>query len=242
MFKPQTVKLVPPPGENIPPGKTSFYTFAIQNSGAGDTFTIAAKDNRSFFSGLSASSLNVPSNGTATFQLALTVPLGTPLATVDNLTVTISGAASGGSNFAVVQSTVENVNAQPPDCSLAVPSVTTLWPPNKSFVPVSVLGVTDPEAQNVTINIDRILQDEPLDGVGQGNACPAASGINTSIAQLLSDRSGTGDGRVYHVQFTATNASGLSCQSEVKVAVPHDQNKTAVDGGATFDSTACAPQ
>lgn len=242
MFKPQTVKLVPPPGENIPPGKTSFYTFAIQNSGASDTFTIAAKDNRSFFSGLSTSSLNVPANGTATFKLALTVPFGTPLATVDTLTVTISGVSSGGSNFAIVQSTVENVNAQPPDCSLAAPSVATLWPPNKSFVPVSVLGVTDPQGENITINIDRVLQDEPPNGVGQGNACPAASGINTATAQLLSDRSGNGDGRVYHVQFTATNDSGLSCQSEVKVTVPHDQGNPAVDEGASFDSTVCTPQ
>jgi hypothetical protein len=241
MFKPQTVKLVPPIGENIPPGKTTTYTFKIENFGAQDTFTINAKDNKNFFSGLSTRAITVPANGTATFRASLAVPFGTLLGTVDTLTVTISGFG-GGSNFAIVQSTIENVTAQPPDCSLAAPSVATLWPPDKSFAPVSVQGVTDPQGENITINIDRVLLDEPASGVGQGNVCPAASGLNTSTAQLLADRSGTGNGRVYHVQFTATNDSGLSCQSEVKVSVPHDQNHPAVDDGGTFDATVCTPK
>ncbi|HEV2991544.1 MAG TPA: hypothetical protein VG759_24120 [Candidatus Angelobacter sp.] len=240
MFKPQTVKLVPPPGENIAPGKTIAYTFRIDNTGSQDTFTINAKDNRNFLTGLSTNSVTVPANGSGNFKAFLAVPPDTPLATQDSLTVTISGSISGGSNFATVESTVENVTALPPDCSLAQPSVTTIFPPNKKFVPVSVLGVTDPQGQNIAINIDRVLQDEPTDGPGQGQGCPAASGINSSTAQLLADRSGTGNGRVYHVLFTATNDSGLSCQGEVKVSVPHDKSSTAVDDGALFDSTSCA--
>ena len=241
MFKPQTVKLVPPVGDNIPAGKTTNYVFNVQNFGAANTFIINAKDNQNFFSGLSTGAVSVPANGSATFQVSLAVPFGTPFGTVDTLTVTIAGSG-GSSNFAVVQSTVENVTAQPPDCSLATPSVATLWPPDKSVVPVAVQGVTDPQQENITINIDRVLMDEPTDGTGQGNACPAASGINTSTAQLLADRSGNGNGRVYHVQFTATNDSGLSCQSEVKVSVPHDQDHPAVDDGGTFDATVCSPK
>ena len=238
MIKPQTVKLVPPVGRELPPGHTTLYNFVIQNFGSQDTFTVAAKDSRNYLSSITPSFLTVGANGTGNFRVALTVPANAPIASIDTLTVTISGG-SGSSNFATVKSMVENVNALPPDCSQAIPSVTTLWPPDKSFAPVNVLGVTDPQGQNITINIDQVLQDEPTQAPGQGNVCPAATGINTATASLLADRSGNGNGRVYHVLFTATNDSGLSCSSEVKVSVPHDQSGPAIDDGALFDSTSC---
>ena len=34
---------------------------------------------------------------------------------------------------------------EPSDCSEAAPSIDTIWPPNHKFVPVNILGVTDPD-------------------------------------------------------------------------------------------------
>jgi hypothetical protein len=49
-----------------------------------------------------------------------------------------------------------------------------------------------------------------------------------------------GDGRVYHVAFTATDPAGTSCQGVATVCVPHDTAAgTCVDEGALYDSTAC---
>lgn len=58
---------------------------------------------------------------------------------------------------------------------------------------------------------------------------------------MRAERSGTGDGRVYTVYFTSTDARGASCQGSVKVSVPHNQSGfTAVDGGPLYNSLACS--
>jgi hypothetical protein len=129
-----------------------------------------------------------------------------------------------------------------PDCRQARPNIATLWPPDHRMVAVSILGVTDPDGDAVTIRIDRIMQDEPTNGLGDGDTCADAQGIGTSTAQLRVERSGNGNGRVYTIFFTATDASGASCQGSVKVCVPHNQNQSCVDDGPTFNSTVCSPQ
>jgi len=140
--------------------------------------------------------------------------------------------------------TIQTAN-QPPDCSKARPSVATLWPPNNKFVPVQVLGVTDPDGDPVTITITAIRQDEPVDTFGDGSFTPDGMGVGTSTAQLRAERSGTakvpGNGRVYHVFFTADDGRGGTCSGKVLVSVPHDMNKPAIDGGALYDSTALKP-
>lgn len=128
-----------------------------------------------------------------------------------------------------------------PDCSGAQPSLVTIWPPNHLFAPVGVLGVTDPDGDPVSLQIDTIWQDEPVDTYGDGRFTPDGRGLGTEIAEVRAERSGTpkmpGDGRVYHIGFTASDGRGGSCSGEVLVAVPHDQATAAVDGGALHDST-----
>ena len=46
-----------------------------------------------------------------------------------------------------------------------------------------------------------------------------------------------GNGRVYHIAFTATDPGGRTCSGSVEVGVPHDKKDTPVDDGPTFDST-----
>lgn len=135
---------------------------------------------------------------------------------------------------------VQIVN-QEPDCSQGVASNNLLWPPNHKFVSVNVLGVTDPDGDPVTITIDNIFQDEPVDSFGDGRFSPDGAGVATATAELRAERSGTkkipGNGRVYHISYTADDGQGGSCSGHVAVAVPHDRNAAPVDDGATFDST-----
>jgi len=133
--------------------------------------------------------------------------------------------------------------AQCPDCSGAAAGAPTLWPPNHKLVAVSVGGVTDPQGQPVSVTIDGIRQDEPVNALGDGNTCPDASGVGTSSALLRPERSGLQDGRVYHVRFTATDPDGHSCSGEVTSCVPHDQGQGATcgDQGPLYDSTVCGP-
>lgn len=130
---------------------------------------------------------------------------------------------------------------QPPDCTNAAADPDYLWPPNHKFAEVAVIGVTDPDGDTVIITIDSIDQDEATEtAVGAGNFCPDATGVGTSFAQVRAERSGTGDGRVYHIGFTADDGRGLTCSRTVTVCVPHDKSDAGcIDGGPLFDSTTC---
>ena len=132
---------------------------------------------------------------------------------------------------------------QNPDCSGASPSISSIWPPNHDMINVTIQGVTDPDGDPVTINIDEIKQDESTDGSNDGHTCPDADGIGTSTAQVRAERSASllsGNGRVYTIYFTASDGRGGSCQGSVTVCVPRSNNGSCTDDGPNFDSTACA--
>jgi beta-propeller repeat-containing protein len=125
----------------------------------------------------------------------------------------------------------------PPDCGAAGPSVTMLWPPNHGWVNVAVVGVT-----GGVVTITGVTQDEPTDDVGDGRTCPDAEIAPDGTVALRAERAGSGDGRVYHVAFTAEDAAGESCSGTVSVCVPHDQGDGGCgDGGALYDSLLCGP-
>jgi hypothetical protein len=126
----------------------------------------------------------------------------------------------------------------PPVCSAAMPDPEQLWPVNHKFVPVSVIGVTDPEGDIPTINIDGIWQDEPVNGDNDGNTTPDGMGVGTDTAWLRAERDGEANGRAYHVYFTAADATG-SCSGEVVVYAPLSQGKYSprIDDGPLYDST-----
>lgn len=127
----------------------------------------------------------------------------------------------------------------PPDCSGAVASRNVAWPPNHKLVSIGIRGVTDREDDPIAITVNGITQDEPVNDGGDGDTCPDAGGIGTSTASVLSERSGQGDGRVYHIAFVADDGHGGQCLGSVAVCVPHDQGhgRGCGDGGPLFDST-----
>lgn len=139
----------------------------------------------------------------------------------------------------------------PPDCSMTAASDPLLWPPNHKFATETVLGVTAVNGP-VTINIDAIHQDEAPIAKGGGHTCPDGKGAGTSMAFVRAERSGLGDGRVYHIDFTATDTKNQTCMGDVTVCVPHDQGQVHADGhgkgkqggscideGPIYDSTVC---
>jgi hypothetical protein len=127
---------------------------------------------------------------------------------------------------------------RPPDCSTATASPDTLWPPNHKFRTVTVGGVTDPDGDPVTITIDGVTQDEPINGLGDGDKSPdAALGPTSDSVLIRAERSGLGDGRVYEISFTATDDKGATCTGTVTVSVPKSRNgDPAVDSGQLYDS------
>ncbi|MCI0483007.1 MAG: hypothetical protein L0Y78_00295, partial [candidate division NC10 bacterium] len=128
----------------------------------------------------------------------------------------------------------------PPVCSAAQATPGTLWSPDHTFWTVAITGVTDPDEDPLTIAVTSITQDEPVKGRGDGNTAPDGVGVNSRLAMVRAERSGGGDGRVYHVSFTADDGRSGQCTGQVAVCVPHDQRPGAVcgDQGPLYDSTA----
>lgn len=145
----------------------------------------------------------------------------------------------GGSGSDTVTITVLN---RPPDCSVAAPSLSLLWPPNHRMVPISIQGVTDPDGDPVAITISSIRQDEPVNDIADGNTAIDGAGVGTDTAQVRAERSGSprnpGNGRVYHIGFTASDGQD-TCSGTVTVGVPHDQGgqPVPIDDGPLYDST-----
>jgi hypothetical protein len=122
-----------------------------------------------------------------------------------------------------------------------------LWPPNHKMTPVMVSNVTDPDGNPIAVSIDSVFQDEPTNGLGDGDTAIDAI-IKGSSVDIRAERSGWkggqskddhGDGRVYHIGFTASDGRGGTCTGTVSVCVPHDQRPgaTCVDEGPLYDST-----
>lgn len=133
----------------------------------------------------------------------------------------------------------EEAPNQPPDCTEAQPSVDILWPPNHKLVSISIDGVTDPDGDPITLSITGITQDEPVNGLGDGDTSPDGFGVGTDQAQIRSERSGKGNGRVYAIAFMADDGKGGVCTDQVTVGVPHDKGKgkIPIDDGQDYDST-----
>ena len=124
-----------------------------------------------------------------------------------------------------------------PICS-AVPPI-TLWSPNHALVSITLSGATDPDGDALQLTATAIWQDEPINGLGDGNTSFDAT---LNPLQVRAERTGNkkvpGDGRVYYIDFTARDPSGATCTGTVLVCVPHDQgNGTCVPGGRLFPST-----
>jgi CSLREA domain-containing protein len=154
------------------------------------------------------------------------------------------------SNIATVSIEVNPVD-DPPDCSTAKSSYGDwIWPPNNNvFVPVQVINVVDPvEGDPVTITITGVYQDEPVNGdfFPDAELVDSNGDGNIDTAKLRAERDGSGDGRVYHIYFTATDSGGASCsnqpppmKSKIRVGVSGNQGGglDPIDQGPLYDST-----
>jgi len=158
-------------------------------------------------------------------------------------TLNASQPALGGNGIpgvpdAFVTKLSASVTNRPPVCRAAQALPAVLWAPNHQFVPITIIGVTDPDGDAVTITATGVTQDEPVTRTGDGHTSPDAV-IQVGAASVRAERAGTGNGRVYHISFTADDGHGGTCTGAVTVGVPHSQKKglTAIDDGQLYTST-----
>jgi hypothetical protein len=125
---------------------------------------------------------------------------------------------------------------QAPDCSQVQPSSSRLWSPNHKLRLIALGGVTDADGDEVLYDVRSVTQDEPV-----GRGPDAVRGSAANEIWLRAERSGRGDGRVYRIEYVASDGHGNSCGGTALVGVPHDwSHRWAVDSGDSFDSFARA--
>jgi hypothetical protein len=132
---------------------------------------------------------------------------------------------------------VQDVNA-PPACELAMAEPELIWPPNHKMVPIEILNVTDPDNDQLYLEITEVTQDEDVNGLGDGDTSPDAILINNSQLQLRAERAGGDNGRVYQVNFLAVDEWNQSCTGMVTVCVPPNKKKNVgcIDDGQDYNS------
>ena len=111
-----------------------------------------------------------------------------------------------------------------------VPNKTILWPPNHRMVNITIMANADDNSGSVTLAAE-ISSNEPEEGLGDGDTTPdwtepvINQGTGEISFQLRSERSGSGDGRVYSIYITATDSVGNWSSALVEIIVPHDKRK-----------------
>lgn len=133
----------------------------------------------------------------------------------------------------------------PPTCPPSTP-VTQIWPPNHKLVEIDIApliesDIVDPDGDEVTIEVTSITQDEPINGIGDGNTTCDAAIVGGTVVQVRSERARGGNGRVYRVEYAASDPCGSSCTGTVEIHVPANQGDSVAidDGNGAIDSTQC---
>ena len=172
-----------------------------------DVLSFVWKDSNGNVVGTTAIAQVTVWSGTRTFTLTVTDPGG------------LSSSAS-------TQVTVQDTTA--PSLSVTL-SPNSLSPPNHKLVPIyATVSASDACSANVAVSLVSITSNEPDNGTGDGdqpNDIQAIGGgavpFGTDARSFLlrAERSGGGNGRIYTVTYTATDAAGNSTSATAYVAV-----------------------
>jgi len=112
-----------------------------------------------------------------------------------------------------------------------IPSVTILWPPNHKLHEVTIwANAFDNGGGSIHLEVE-VQSSEPADGDGDGSTIPDyyidsvddESGVIE--LRLRAERSGKGEGRIYTIIITATDASDNQSVAQVEITAPHDRRK-----------------
>jgi uncharacterized repeat protein (TIGR01451 family) len=169
---------------------------------------------------------------TASKSFVAAIANGAPSSITNTATVTGERPDSNPANNSASATLTVNHN---PICT-SLTAGPQLWPPNHKLHLVTVSGATDPDGNPLTTTITGVTQDEPLNGLGDGDTSPDAfPGPSSDQALIRAERSGLGDGRVYVLHVSVSDGLGGECTGTASVSVPHDQSgRPAVDSGQTY--------
>lgn len=158
-------------------------------------------------------------------KVAATLPIGSHV-----ITLTVDdGNGSGASDMV----TVTVVDTVAPNLEISL-SPDILWPPNHKMVEISsTVNVSDVCDANPTVTLSSVNMNEgdvtntydPEYDMSQDDGKTLGDIIldQEGNISLRAERSGTSDGRIYTIEYLATDKSGNQTRSKAQVTVPHNQ-------------------
>ena len=213
----------------LPANTVAFYLYVEPNIQSSANVTATSNG------GVTSGAVNV--NGNAGARYFGFYATGSDTLTSITISVPAPALGFGIGEFGIAYKVVPPPTNRPPDCSKVKPDKLYLWPPLHQLVNVALSGLTDPDGDPTTLTINGVTQDEPINGLGDGDTGPdAATGASSSQVKLRAERSGKGNGRVYAISFTGADNRGGSCTGVVRVVVPHSPGKMPVDSGQNYNS------
>jgi hypothetical protein len=125
----------------------------------------------------------------------------------------------------------EPPDTTPPEISVTV-SPDVLWPPNHKMVKITAtVSVDDNCDPDPSVILTSVVSNQPdnAKGNGDGNTINDIQEVDIGTEDyeflLRAEKAGSGDGRVYIITYTATDAAGNSTSINVNVIVPHSKGK-----------------
>jgi hypothetical protein len=100
----------------------------------------------------------------------------------------------------------------------------SLWPPNHKMWTVNVSYSAIDHCGPVQCSLS-VSSNEPLDSIGDGHTASDWTVVDAHRVQLRAERQGPGDGRVYTITVSCTDAAQNLATATATVTVPHDRGK-----------------
>jgi uncharacterized repeat protein (TIGR01451 family) len=156
-------------------------------------------------------------------------------------TTTITWTAKdGANNTTTATQTVTVIDNTPPVITLNG-NTPSMWPPNHDYQTFQVTNFVASVFDNcggVSVSdvvIEKATSDEAEDADADGSTLnDIVIAPDYKSIQLRSERSGTGNGRVYTITFRLTDTHGNVTRATAKVVVAHNTGETPVDSGVHY--------
>jgi len=139
-------------------------------------------------------------------------------------TTTITWTATDNASNSASDTQTITVTAPPLVIGGGTTNPSVLWPPNHKMSAVTVNYSISGGCGTTACTITSVTSNEPVNGLGDGDASPDWQIVDAHHVNLRAERSGSGTGRIYTITITCTDGGGHTTTKTVAVTVPMSQD------------------
>jgi hypothetical protein len=190
-------------------------------------------------------------SGSSTAQVTVTPLSDCMVEGAETVDFTVQpGTGYGVGSPSSASGTINNTADSTPPVITLIPNVNmTLWPPDHTYRSISVTDFVASASDNCDASVDindvyitKITSDEAEDGAGDGNTLnDIVIAADCKTAQLRSERSVLGNGRVYTITFKVVDSAGNFTTATATVTVRTSPGNPAVDSGVVYTVNSVCP-